>query len=124
MVAMIRERIRSGWDGIWRQLLKVRVIRSWYVRRILKVIDKSKAKRRGLAGDLARIDAMTRGMPPAERVRTLEKMLEPMDRQQMSRELRRAQGRQDRASGRGGPSRRRPGMPAQKMVPQRGRRPR
>lgn len=124
MVAMIRERIRSGWDGIWRQLLKVRVIRSWYVRRILKVIDKSKTKRRGLYGDLARIDAMTRGMPPAERVRTLEKMFEPMDRQQVGRELRRAQSRQDRASGRGGASRRRPGMPPQKMAPQRGKRPR
>ena len=121
---MIRERIRSGRDRFWKRLLKVATIRRWYVRRIIKVIDRSKAKRRGLYGDLARIDAMTRGMPPAERLKTVERMLEPMDEQQMSRELRRAMSRQDRGSGRGGVSRRRPGTPAQRLAPQRGRRPR
>lgn len=121
---MIRERLRSGRDRFWRRLLKVGTIRRWYVRRILKVIDRSKAKRRGLYGDLARIDAMTRGMPPAERVKTVERMLEPMEEQQMSRELRRAVSRQDRGSGRGGASRRRPGMPPQRLAPRRGKRPR
>jgi hypothetical protein len=121
---MIRERLRSGRDRFWRRLLKVGAIRRWYVRRLLKVIDRSKAKRRGLSGDLARIDAMTRGMAPAERTRTVERMLQPMDEQQMSRELRRAMERQGRASGRGGASRRRPGMPAQRLAPQRPKRPR
>lgn len=121
---MIRERLRTGRDRLWRRLLRVGAIRHWYVRRILKVIDRSKAKRRGLSGDLARIDAMTRGMPPAERTRTVERMLEPMGEQQMSRELRRAMERQDRGSGRGGAARRRPGTPAQRLAPQRGKRPR
>lgn len=121
---MIRERLRSGRDRLWRRLFAIGAIRRWYVRRILKVIDRSKEKRKGLSGDLARIDAMTRGMPPAERVRTIERMFEPRSEQQLGREMRRAMDRQDRGSGRGGASRRRPGMPAQRLAPQRGKRPR
>lgn len=122
---MIRERLRSGRDRLWRRLFQVAAIRRWYVRRVLRLIDKSKAKRRGLSGDLARIDAMTRGMPPAERVRTIERMFEPgADRQQLGREMRRAMDRQERGRGSGGASRRRPGMPAQRLAPQRGKRPR
>ena len=118
---MIRERLRSGRDRLWRRLFRVAAIRRWYGRRILKLIDKSKAKRRGLSGDLARIDAMTRAMPPAERARTIERMFEPRaPEQELGREMRRAMERQDRGAGRGGASRRRPGTPAQRLAPQRG----
>lgn len=120
---MIRERLSALRDRLWRRLLNVGFIRRWYVRRILKIIDRSKAKRKGLYGNLARIDAMTRGMAPAERTRTVERMLEPMPEQQMGREMRRAMSRQERGSGRGGASRRRPGTPPQR-APQQRRRPR
>ncbi len=99
-------------------------MRRWYARRLVKYIDKSKEKRRGLSGDLAKVDGMTRAMPKAERLKTIEKMLEPVEEERLSRELRRAAARQGRASGHGTASKRRPGMPPTRVVYQRGKRPR
>ena len=97
----MRARFRRIWDRLWRRLLSIGAVRRWYARRLVKYIDKSKEKRRGLTGDLAKVDGMTRAMPKAERLKTVEKLLEPVEQEQLGREMRRAAARQGRASGHG-----------------------
>lgn len=110
-------------DSITRRLLAVGLVRRWYSRRIIASIEKSHKKRRSLSPELVRIDQIIRRLPKPQRAEAVEKLLQPMDDQQYSREMRRAAGRQDRGRGQGGTSRRRPGtLPAPRA--QRPRKPR
>ncbi len=110
-------------DGVTRRLLALGVVRRWYARRIVASIEKSRAKRRSMSPELVRIDQIIRRLPKPQRAEAVEKLLQPMDDQQYSRELRRAAERQERGRGQGGTSRRRPGtLPAPRA--QRPRRPR
>lgn len=115
---MVRDALRRGQQRLARQLMKIGPFRRWYAARLVKYIDRSKEKRRPL-GELGRIERQIRSLPKAERVKTVAKLLEPMNEEQFGRQLRRAAARQDRGSGRGS-SRRRPGSPPQKIVQRRG----
>lgn len=84
---------------IWQRLLRRRGIRRWYAKRLIKFIDRSKRKQRHLAGDLSRIDRMTKGLPKPKRLDLVTKLLEPMNEQQLGRRDRRAAARQQRTSG-------------------------
>lgn len=113
----IKDRFRSGQERLFRRLLKFGPIRSWYARRLVAFIDRSKRKRRSLPGDLARIDQMTRSVPKAERAKSVAKLLEPMDESSFGREMKRAAARQGRGRGKGS-SGRRPGLPPNARAPQ------
>lgn len=87
-------------------------LRRRYARRILKSIEKARAKNRPLPESLQRIDRQLRQVLPPKRAEVLEQMLEmggSPDPANLSRAIRRAGGRQERRSGKGAGSR--PGMP-------------
>lgn len=103
-----------------RAVLGVPFMRRWYARRLLKMLDKAKAKGRELPPDLAQLQANLSKMPKGRRFEALESALEAGSGgdQTLSREMRRAASRQGRQSGRGG-TRQRPGQPVYPVRPKR-----
>jgi len=92
----------------FRAMTKVPLFRRFYVRRILRFIEKSKAKGRPLPADLVRVDQMTAKLPKKKKEKLLEEAMLPSQTDEIqSRELRRAAAKQDRLRGSGGG--RRPG---------------
>lgn len=103
-----------------RTIMRYSVTRRWYIRRMLKYIDKSKEKGRKLPPEFAEMARFLARVPKAKRASALE---EALSAQQSgvgtSRDLRRAAAAQQRRSGKGG-ARYRPGLPPGAM--QQGRR--
>jgi hypothetical protein len=103
-----KRRIRGA---IGESLMKVPVMRRWYIRRMLKFIDKSRDKGRRLPPEFAEMARFLERVPKAQRAGALE---EAFTAQQQGvgtgRDYRRAAAAQQRRSGRGG-GRYRPGLP-------------
>jgi hypothetical protein len=104
-----KRRIRTA---LSRNLMKVSIIRNWYIKRTLKFIDKSKEKGRRLPPELAEMNRALSRVPKAQRAKMLEEAMAAGDSgiQDSSRAYRRAAGSQNRQSGRGR-GRSRPGLP-------------
>ncbi|MGH9057642.1 MAG: hypothetical protein ACRDYY_17545 [Acidimicrobiales bacterium] len=91
-----------------RVIMGIPLVRRWYVRRILKYIDKSRAKGRRLPDNMMETAKFLARVPRAQREKALEEaFLANQQIPQMGREYRRAAERQ-RLSGKG-PGRR-PGL--------------
>jgi hypothetical protein len=103
---------RSIRGAISRNLMKVSLIRHWYIKRTLKFIDKSKEKGRRLPPELADMNRVLSKVPKAQRAKVLEEAMAAGQAglQDTSRAYRRAAGNQNRQSGRGR-GRTRPGLP-------------
>ena len=104
-----KRRIRGA---ISRTMAKSPAIRRWQIRRLLKFIDKSKAKGRRLPPEYAEMARFLAKVPKAQRGEALEKAMEANQEGALgtSRDFRRAAAAQQRRSGQGG-GRYRPGMP-------------
>jgi hypothetical protein len=91
--------------------MRVPLMRRWYVRRMLKFIDKSKAKGRKLPPEMAELSRYLSRVPKDQRANALEDAINA-DREgnaAVSREMRRAASAQQRRSGKG--TGYRPGLP-------------
>ena len=105
-------------ERISRQLMKVGFFRRRYVKRMIKYIDKSKAKGKRLPPEMFELQRFLSQVPKAQRAERLEEAItaqrteEPLG----NRDLRRASANQSRHSGRGG-NRYRPGAPPRSMQP-------
>jgi hypothetical protein len=95
-----KRRIRTA---VFRSIMRVGFLRHFYVRRLLRFMEKSKAKKRALPPELVRLDQMLSRLPPKKRVEALETALLASPDEAPSREMRRAASRQDRlrSDGRG-----------------------
>lgn len=96
-------------------------LRRRYARRVVKMMRKYRDKGRQLPENLRPIERQIRRLPPAEQVRTLERLLEAGAKAdpEASRNLRRAASRQQRRSGKKGGGVR-PGLaPGQRQTAQR-----
>jgi len=105
-----KRRIRTA---MFRNIMKVAFLRHFYVRRLLRFMEKSRTKGRVLPPELQRLDQMLKRLPPPKRAEALESALMATPEETPSREMRRAASRQDRirSDGRGyrtGSSRERP----------------
>jgi hypothetical protein len=89
--------------ALFRRIMHVAFFRHFYVRRLLKFMEKSRAKGRTLPPDLQRLDQMLKRLPPPKRAEALESALLASPDDNPSREMRRAASRQDRlrSDGRG-----------------------
>jgi hypothetical protein len=96
-----KRRIRTA---VFRSIMRVGFLRHFYVRRLLRFMEKSKAKKRALPPELFRLDQMLGRLPPQKRAEALETALLAKPDEVPSREMRRAASRQDRlrGDGRGG----------------------
>lgn len=105
-------------ERVVRPILKIGVVRRWHIRRLLKFIDKSKAKGRRLPPNLYELNRFLSQVPKEQRAQRLEEAMTAQQRPDMlpSRDMRRASDNQSRRSGRGG-SGYRPGLPARSMMP-------
>ena len=103
------KRIRRA---ISRTIMKVPFIRSWYIRRTLRFIDKSKEKGRRLPPEMADMNRALSRVPKAQRAKVLEEAMAAGQQglAESNRAYRRAAGNQGRQSGRGR-GRTRPGLP-------------
>ena len=81
--------------------MRVGFLRHFYVRRLLRFMEKSKAKKRALPAELVRLEQMLSRLPPPKRAEALESALLASPDETPSRELRRAAARQDRLRGDG-----------------------
>lgn len=95
-----KRRIRTA---VFRRIMSVGFLRHFYVRRLLRFMEKSKAKGRALPPDLARLQQMLAKLPEKKRAEALEAGLLASPDEAPSREMRRAAARQDRlrSDGRG-----------------------
>ncbi|HTT86820.1 MAG TPA: hypothetical protein VMF60_05605, partial [Acidimicrobiales bacterium] len=95
-----KRRVRTA---VFRAMMRVGFLRHFYIRRLLRFIEKSRAKGRSLPPELVRLDDMLRRLPPPKRAEALEAALLAGPEESQSRELRRAASRQDRirSDGRG-----------------------
>jgi hypothetical protein len=95
-----KRRIRSA---VFRSIMRVGFLRHFYIRRILRFMEKSKAKKRALPPELHRLDQMLSRLPPKKRAEALEAALLASPEEPPSREMRRAAARQERlrSDGRG-----------------------
>jgi hypothetical protein len=93
-----KRRIRNA---VFRRIMRVGFLRHFYIRRILRFMEKSREKGRTLPPELARLDQMLRRLPPPKRAEALETALLASPDETPSRELRRAAARQDRLRGDG-----------------------
>jgi hypothetical protein len=90
--------------------LRVQVLRRWYIRRTLKFIDRSRAKRRRLPEGMAETSRFLARVPKGRRAQAFEDaILANQDTPNMGRQFRRAAARQ-RRSGKSD-ARYRPGLP-------------
>lgn len=94
-----------------RMLMRVPALRRWYIRRMLKYIDKSKAKGRKLPPEFVELSRHLARVPKDKRASALEEAMtaEREGNLAASREMRRAASAQQRRSGKG--SGYRPGLP-------------
>jgi hypothetical protein len=85
---------------VGRVLLRIPVLRRFYVRRLLKFIDTSKARGRRLPPDLYELSKQLSRVPPSERAEALERALkaerEGTAGAGVNRQARRAAERQSR----------------------------
>jgi hypothetical protein len=95
-----KRRIRSA---LFRRIMSVGFLRHFYVRRLLRFMEKSKKKGRTLPPELARLQQMLSRLPEKKRAEALEAGLLSDPNEPLSREMRRAGARQDRlrSDGRG-----------------------
>ncbi len=95
-----KRRIRTA---VFRSIMRIGFLRHFYVRRLLRFMEKSKAKKRKLPPELFRLDQMLARLPPPKRAEALESALLANPDETPSREMRRAAARQDRlrSDGRG-----------------------
>lgn len=97
--------------AVARTIMRVPPMRRWYIRRMLKFIDKSKEKGRRLPPEFADMARYLSRLPKAQRASALEQALSAQQEGVgTSRDYRRAAAAQQRRSGRGG-GRYRPGLP-------------
>lgn len=93
--------------AVFRRLMGVGFIRRTYARRLVKFMERSKAKGKPLPPDLREVSVAITRLPEDQRVGALEMALEGKGGpESMSREMRRAASRQGRMGGKGGPHRR------------------
>lgn len=86
-----KARIRGA---VGRGLMKVPVLRRWYIRRTLKFIEKSKAKGRKLPEGMSEMARQLSQIPKDKRAQAIEDaMLAEQEMPNMSREFRRAASR-------------------------------
>ena len=99
-------------DALGRKFMTVPLLRRWYIRRMLKFIDKSREKGRPLPEGLTEVARYLARVPKYERAKKFEEAIkanqEVEDAQSLGRQMRRATSRQ-RKSGKGGGYR--PGLP-------------
>jgi hypothetical protein len=95
---------------LFRRIMRVRMLRGFYARRLLRYLDKAKAKNRVIPDQLADLDDYLGRVPAKQRRSVLEASLSGELEQSIGRDLRRAAGRQNRQKGRAGGGQR-PGMP-------------
>jgi len=81
--------------------MRVGFLRHFYIRRLLRFMEKSRTKGRALPPELGRLDQMLRRLPPPKRAEALESALLASPTETPSREMRRAAARQDRLRGDG-----------------------
>ena len=93
-----KRRIRTA---VFRRIMHVGFFRHFYVKRLLRFMEKSRAKGRSLPPDLQRLDQMLKRLPPPKRAEALETALLSSPDENPSREMRRAATRQDRQRGDG-----------------------
>jgi 2-haloacid dehalogenase len=94
-----KRRIRTA---VFRSIMRVGFLRHFYVRRLLRFMEKSKAKGRALPPELFRLEQMLGRLPPPKRAEALESALLASPDETPSREMRRAAARQDRLRSDGG----------------------
>jgi hypothetical protein len=112
-----KKRIRGA---VGRSFMRVPFMRRFYIRRVLKFIDKSKDKGKRLPPEFAEMARFLQRVPKQQRAAALEEaMTAQADGVGTSRDYRRAAAAQQRRSGKGG-GRYRPGLPPGAM--QQGRR--
>jgi hypothetical protein len=89
--------------AVFRRIMRVGFFRRFYIKRLLRFMEKSRAKGRTLPPDLQRLDQMLKRLPPPKRAEALETALLASPDETPSREMRRAAARQDRirSDGRG-----------------------
>jgi hypothetical protein len=95
-----KRRVRTA---VFRAMMKVGFLRHFYIRRLLRFMERSRAKGRTLPPELVRLDDMLKRLPPPKRAEALEAALLAAPDETHSREMRRAVARQDRirSDGRG-----------------------
>jgi hypothetical protein len=102
-----KRRIRGAFS---RNMMKVPFLRHWYIRRVLRFMDKSKAAGRKLPDGMAETARYLSRVPKHQREKAFEEAILANQRvPEMGREMRRAASRQ-RRSGKN-ENRYRPGMP-------------
>ncbi len=89
--------------AVFRRIMKVGFLRHFYVRRLLRFMEKSRTKGRTLPPELLRLEQMLRRLPPPKQAEALETALLATPDDPTSREMRRAAARQERlrSDGRG-----------------------
>ncbi len=97
-----KRRIRTA---IFDKAMKVGFLRRFYVKRLLRYIEKSRKKGRALPPDLQQVERMVARLPRKKQVELLETALQSKPDEITNRQLRRAAGRQDRLRGSGGGNR-------------------
>lgn len=95
---------------LFRRIMRMRVLRGFYARRLLRYLDKAKAKNRVIPDQLADLDDYLSRVPAKQRRTVLEASLSGELEQSIGRDLRRAASRQNRQKGKAGGGQR-PGMP-------------
>jgi hypothetical protein len=93
-----KRRIRTA---VFSRAMKVGVIRRFYVRRLLRYIEKSRKKGRSLPPDLVQVEKMVSRLPRKKQEEVLETALLAKPDTAGNRQLRRAATRQDRLRGSG-----------------------
>jgi hypothetical protein len=93
-----KRRIRTA---VFRSIMRVGFLRHFYVRRLLRFMEKSRAKGRALPAELMRLEQMLSRLPPKKRAEALESALLTSPDENPSREMRREAGRQERLRGDG-----------------------
>ena len=95
---------------LFRRMMRMRVLRGFYARRLLRYLDKAKSKNRVIPDQLADLDDYLSRVPAKQRRNVLEASLSGELEQSIGRDLRRAANRQNRQKGKAGGGQR-PGMP-------------
>lgn len=99
------------------RMMKVGFLRRRYVKRLVRYIDKSKAKGRRLPPEMMDLQRFLSQVPKHERAERLEEaILSQGDEDNFNRDLRRAASNQQRRSGKGAGGYR-PGAPPRSMAP-------
>jgi hypothetical protein len=97
-----KRRVRTA---IFDKAMKVGFLRRFYVKRLLRYIEKSRKKGRSLPPDLQQVERMVARLPRKKQIELLETALQTKPDEVSNRQLRRAATRQDRLSGSGGGNR-------------------